>query len=716
MRQVSGTVGVPAAFAGPSEVVVVAGPDTEPELAAIDIVVQAEHGPDGLAWLVTWSEPSPRRGRRAAVERIVAGSSRRAELESTLGSGGHACLVDGPEAALAVANVIAPEHLELLFDGAADYLGLVQSAGAVFLGPWSPASLGDYVAGPNHVLPTNRSARFASALRVDDFRRHIHVVEAERAGLGGAGAARDRTGRHRGAAGARRVRADPAVSEPVPVRADLVELTGYHSPQVAAEVRLNTNESPFPPPEGWARGVRRRGRPRSTRTATRTAHARALRAGLAELHGVGADEIFCANGSNEVLQCLLLAFGGPGRRAVLFEPTYALHRHIARLTGTPVVTGGRDEQFAIDPDEGAALVADSGAIITFLCSPNNPTGNAERPEVIERLLAVAPGLVVVDEAYGQFARHSALALRAGPRADRLVVVRTFSKTWSLAAARLGYLVGSPAVVEACEQVVLPYHLSAYTQAAGVVALRFRAEMEARVALIIEERGRLQAALAELPVQSWPSDANFVLFRPTGRDAVAGVVGPRRAVGPRPGLLGLGRPGRVPAGHRRHPRGERPVLGVTGGVSHMTSERRASGRRATKETTVDGRPPDRRDGAGAGDNRPAVLRPHARAAGPPRRIRPVGHGEGGPQRRRAPHRRGRRASSSASAWPRRSATRRACAASRRRSSRSTRRSSRSPSTSRADPTSPTTSPSRPTRPGSARRRSTPSWPRSSGGPS
>jgi histidinol dehydrogenase len=182
MRQVSGTVGVPAAFAGPSEVVVVAGPDTDPELAAIDIVVQAEHGPDGLAWLVTWSE-AVLDAVSAAVERIVADSSRRAELESTLGSGGRACLVDGPEAALAVANVIAPEHLELLFEDAADYLDLVQSAAAVFLGPWSPASLGDYVAGPNHVLPTNRSARFASALRVDDFRRHIHVVEAERAGL-----------------------------------------------------------------------------------------------------------------------------------------------------------------------------------------------------------------------------------------------------------------------------------------------------------------------------------------------------------------------------------------------------------------------------------------------------------------------------------------------------------------------------------------------------
>jgi len=182
MRQVSGTVGVPAAFAGPSEVVVVAGPDTDPELAAIDIVVQAEHGPDGLAWLVTWSA-EVLEAVSATVDRLVAASPRRAELESTLRSGGRACLVGDPAAALAVANAIAPEHLELLFEGAADYLPLVQAAGAVFLGPWSPASLGDYIAGPNHVLPTNRSARFASALRADDFRRHIHAVEADRAGV-----------------------------------------------------------------------------------------------------------------------------------------------------------------------------------------------------------------------------------------------------------------------------------------------------------------------------------------------------------------------------------------------------------------------------------------------------------------------------------------------------------------------------------------------------
>lgn len=186
-RQVAGVAGVASAFAGPSEVVVVAGPETPAALAAVDLVVQAEHGPDGLAWLVTWSEDKAAEV-TAEVAKLVAASPRRADLEATLARGGYACLVDGPAQALAVANAVAPEHLELMVDEAQELLPLVEAAGAVFCGPHSPASLGDYLAGPNHVLPTNRSARFASALRVEDFRRHIHAVTADREAIEDLGA------------------------------------------------------------------------------------------------------------------------------------------------------------------------------------------------------------------------------------------------------------------------------------------------------------------------------------------------------------------------------------------------------------------------------------------------------------------------------------------------------------------------------------------------
>ena len=181
-RQLSGEVGVASSFAGPSEVVVVADASTPPELAAIDLMVQAEHGPDGMAWLITW-DPDLARAVDASLETLVAEAPRRRELEATLGSNGVLCLVDGPDAALCVANEVAPEHLELLVEDYEPLLGMVRAAGAVFCGLMAPASLGDYAAGPNHILPTNRSARFSSALRPDDFRRHIHVVEVTEEGF-----------------------------------------------------------------------------------------------------------------------------------------------------------------------------------------------------------------------------------------------------------------------------------------------------------------------------------------------------------------------------------------------------------------------------------------------------------------------------------------------------------------------------------------------------
>ncbi|MET0490402.1 MAG: histidinol dehydrogenase [Acidimicrobiales bacterium] len=181
-RQVTGLVGVPAAFAGPSEVVVI-GDDTVPAgLCATDIVVQAEHGPGGLAWLITWSEPVADTV-DAAIATIVAGAERQADIEATLADGGYTVLVDGPERAVAVANAIAPEHLQLMTADPAALVPLVRNAGAVFCGPWSPASLGDYAAGPSHVLPTFGSARYAGALSVLDFLKQIHVVTADETGL-----------------------------------------------------------------------------------------------------------------------------------------------------------------------------------------------------------------------------------------------------------------------------------------------------------------------------------------------------------------------------------------------------------------------------------------------------------------------------------------------------------------------------------------------------
>ncbi|MGY6500170.1 MAG: histidinol-phosphate transaminase [Acidimicrobiales bacterium] len=301
------------------------------------------------------------------------------------------------------------------------------------------------------------------------------------------------------------------------VRDDLALMEGYHSPQVQVDVRLNTNEAPTPPPQAFVDAL-------ASAVADVAWHrypdraATGLRTAIGMLHGVGPERVFAANGSNEVLQSLCLAYGGFGRSVAVFEPTYALHAHIARVTGATVAVGERTEDFALDLDEVRRVLDETEPSIVFLCSPNNPTGMVDPEPVVRDVvdLAVSRGaLVVVDEAYGQFAPWSATDLLDDDLP--LVVTRTYSKTWAMAAARLGYLVGPSWVVTALESVVLPYHLDAVTQLAGTLALDHVAEMEQRVAELVEERGRVAAALAELPVTVWPSGANFILFRPTSAD-------------------------------------------------------------------------------------------------------------------------------------------------------------------------------------------------------
>jgi histidinol-phosphate aminotransferase len=303
-------------------------------------------------------------------------------------------------------------------------------------------------------------------------------------------------------------------------RDDVALMEGYHSPQVEVAVRLNTNESPEAPPAEWSRDL-------AEAVASVDWHrypdraALELRSAIGELHDVGPEQIFVANGSNEVLQTVMLTYGGAGRTAAVWEPTYALHAHISRIAGTAVAEGERADDLSIDMDEVRRVIRGSRPAVSFLCSPNNPTGIVDDESVVRATLAeveAVDGLLVVDEAYGQFAPWSAVGMIDAD--TPLVVTRTFSKTWSMAAARLGYLVGPAQIVSELEKVVLPYHLDALKQIAGCLALGHLEEMNARVDRLVAERDRMGAALAELPVQVWPSGANFILFRPLGMDGAS----------------------------------------------------------------------------------------------------------------------------------------------------------------------------------------------------
>lgn len=298
-------------------------------------------------------------------------------------------------------------------------------------------------------------------------------------------------------------------------------MTGYYSPQIDVEVRLNANESPVSPPSDFVARLRDEVTEISlNRYPDR--EATSLRAAIARHHGVSTDQVYCANGSNEVLQSILLAYGGSDRAVCVFEPTYALHSHIARVTGTNVLSGRRNDEFLIDLAQYDKIANENSAAggpllaLTFICSPNNPTGRLEPIETIAAILSRTSGLVVVDEAYGQFAPRSSVELL--PEHRNLLVVRTFSKTWSLAALRLGYVIADPEIIEALWRVTLPYHLDAIKQIAGELAIDYGREMTVRVATIVKERERLLGALSRLPVEVVPSDANFILFRVINKDA------------------------------------------------------------------------------------------------------------------------------------------------------------------------------------------------------
>lgn len=296
----------------------------------------------------------------------------------------------------------------------------------------------------------------------------------------------------------------------VRVRADLSLMEGYHSPQVDADIRLNTNEAPVGPPEAFVEEyLRSVAKIAWNRYPDRSAHE--LRRAIASLHGVSPEMVFPANGSNEVLQTLLLTFAGPGRTVATFEPTYQLHGHIARITGATVVEGHRREDFSIDEAHLASTLRSHSPHVTFLCSPNNPTGTVDARSVVETALTSSSGLVAVDEAYGQFAPRTALELL--DEETPLVVVRTFSKTWSMAAARLGYLIGPRWLVAELDKVILPYHLDAAKQVAGVLAVQYRDAMDRRVGDLIAERERVHEELSRMDVDVFDSGANFILFRP-----------------------------------------------------------------------------------------------------------------------------------------------------------------------------------------------------------
>jgi histidinol-phosphate aminotransferase len=301
----------------------------------------------------------------------------------------------------------------------------------------------------------------------------------------------------------------------LPIRDDLRGLTPYGAPQKHVRVELNVNENTHPIPEPVARDIIE-SLARAILTINRYPDREftQLRDSLSVYlgHNLSRENIWAANGSNEILQQIMQAFGGPGRSILGFPPTYSMHSIIASGTGTRWIGAERDGGFEISPQTAVRAVEVNNPDIVIFCSPNNPTGTPLSLEAIAAAYDATDKIVIVDEAYAEFApAGEATALSLLPGRERLIVTRTMSKAFAFAGARLGYLAADPAITDALRLVRLPYHLSSLTQAAAVAALAHADEMLAMVDDIKGQRDRIASTLAELGYSPWPSWSNFVLF-------------------------------------------------------------------------------------------------------------------------------------------------------------------------------------------------------------
>ncbi|GAA5059239.1 histidinol-phosphate transaminase [Nocardia callitridis] len=304
----------------------------------------------------------------------------------------------------------------------------------------------------------------------------------------------------------------------LPLRANLRGKKPYGAPQLTVPVQLNTNENPHAPSRALIDDVAE-----SIRVAAAELHrypdrdAVDLRADLAaylrEQTGVavGVENVWAANGSNEVLQQLLQAFGGTGRSALGFVPSYSMHPIISESIDTEWIEADRAEDFSLDIDRARAVIAERAPDVLFVTSPNNPTGHSIPLAELALLIDAAPGIVVVDEAYAEFSAHKSALTLIDTFPTKLVVTRTMSKAFAFAGGRLGYLVAAPAVIEAMLLVRLPYHLSVVTQAAARAALRHAEETLGSVHELAAQRDRVAKRLRDMGFEVVPSDANFLLF-------------------------------------------------------------------------------------------------------------------------------------------------------------------------------------------------------------
>ena len=491
--------------AGPSEVMVMADSSASPAFVASDLLSQAEHGRDSQAMLLC-TDASFADEVLSEVQRQAALLPRGEFIGSSL-SGSRAIVFGCVDDMIAFADSYAPEHLIIAMEDAENIAERINCAGSVFIGNYSPESAGDYASGTNHTLPTSGWAHSYSGVGLDSFMRYQTLQKLSPEGLKGLSRTiidmAEAEGLEAHAAAVKLRMADAGIECATPafvlenvVRPNILSLSPYSTArdeyQGKLGVFLDANESPF------ENGFNRYPDP----------HQKELKSRISEIKGIPAENLFIGNGSDEAIDLMFRVFCVPGRdNVVSIEPSYGMYKVSAATNDVECRGFLLSDDFGLDA-EALLKSTDAFTKAIFICSPNNPSGNAFDPEVIIGIARRFKGIVVVDEAYGDFCSLGSVALAC----PNIVVLQTMSKAWGLAGLRLGLAVASKEIIRLMSMVKYPYNISKASMSAAMEALD--APIEDRVALILSERARIAKILPGIPCvrKVWPSEANFLLVQ------------------------------------------------------------------------------------------------------------------------------------------------------------------------------------------------------------
>ncbi len=518
-RQLAGMIGSDC-HAGPSEILIVADESADAATIAREMIAQAEHDPAAIVVAVLTDPSLPRKIRDALANQIPS-QPRKEIIRQALGRAGALIVADETAAALEFASELAPEHLLLLVRDPRRAMSRVRGAGSVFLGPSSSVVFGDYVSGTNHVLPTGGRGRRQSGLSVADFVRWstYQEIEEEAAARLAAPAATIAVAEGLdGHAAAARAWAGHATGEiptkpPVRRRQDYADLTTYDPGRKPVDLDLSDNTNLFGQAPA-ARRVLESLRPADTRRYP-SLYGGELKSAAAAYFGVAEECVATGCGSDDMIDACIRAFCRPTDRVTFANPTFSMIRTFARMNGVEAVAVDADPGFDVPVTDLLATAAQ----ITYLCRPNNPTGNAAPRSAVERLVDGARGLVLIDEAYGDFFDDPLAAW--APTTDRAVVVRTMSKAFGLAGLRVGIAIGPPPLIGEIEKARGPYKVSVVGEKAAAAALREDAGwVDATAAEAVAARTDLERALRRLGLEVFPSATNFVLVAAPAGDAGA----------------------------------------------------------------------------------------------------------------------------------------------------------------------------------------------------